>query len=336
MVIIENTKNNNIDYRDDARWKVYVYTNKVNGKKYVGQTCRSLKERAGKDGKLYRQCTAFSAAIKKYGWDNFEPEIVADHLTRKEANDFEKVLISKLNTQSNKYGYNISSGGGDNTFSSIDITGQKFGRWTALYLVDTPEGATGRHWMCRCDCGTIKVIRQDHLSNGTSKSCGCLSREINSKITKNEIIQIGNKIIVLMSNNYSFIVDEETYNTKIHKYHWYYDVSNKRIVTGKDSCNIYNIIFDMIFRKKMYSYIKHKNSNMFDFRKENLQINIPDYVQESDWLLYLSNNAIGISYLNMENKKWLVRKNVVDKKQHSFFTLKDAIDFISNSKKGVS
>lgn len=38
----------NNEYR---RYKVYVYANKVNGKKYVGQTCRTLTERAGKDGR---------------------------------------------------------------------------------------------------------------------------------------------------------------------------------------------------------------------------------------------------------------------------------------------
>lgn len=31
--------------------------------------------------------------------------------------------------------------------------------------------------MCRCDCGTVKSVRRDHLRSGTTKSCGCLSRE---------------------------------------------------------------------------------------------------------------------------------------------------------------
>ena len=32
------TKDNNLQNNEDRRYKVYVYTNKVNGKKYVGQT----------------------------------------------------------------------------------------------------------------------------------------------------------------------------------------------------------------------------------------------------------------------------------------------------------
>lgn len=144
---------------------------------YVGQTCRTLKERAGKDGKLYHHCVHFGNAIKKYGWENFEVEMIADNLTHNEANDFEKKLIKELNTTDENFGYNISLGGNDNTYTSIDITGQKFGRWTALYLADSPLGSIGRHWMCECECGIKKIVRQEHLRNGTSRSCGCLSKE---------------------------------------------------------------------------------------------------------------------------------------------------------------
>lgn len=36
-------------------------------------------------------------------------------------------------------------------------------------------------WLCKCDCGTEKVIRADSLKDGSIQSCGCLSKEINSK-----------------------------------------------------------------------------------------------------------------------------------------------------------
>ena len=38
----------------------------------------------------------FWNAIEKYGWDNFDHEIIASNLTLKEANQFETLLITKL------------------------------------------------------------------------------------------------------------------------------------------------------------------------------------------------------------------------------------------------
>lgn len=35
--------------------------------------------------------------------------------------------------------------------------------------------------LCRCDCGNEKIIRASHLVDGTTKSCGCLGREIRKK-----------------------------------------------------------------------------------------------------------------------------------------------------------
>lgn len=92
-------------------YKIYIYTNKINNKKYVGQTCRSLSERAQKNGSGYKKCRKFWNAIQKYGWENFESEILYDGLTKDEANQIEIMTISELQTQNDKYGYNICEGG---------------------------------------------------------------------------------------------------------------------------------------------------------------------------------------------------------------------------------
>ena len=34
-----------------------------------------------------------------------------------------------------------------------------------------------KRWLCRCDCGTIKVIPASSLLSGRTKACGCLRRE---------------------------------------------------------------------------------------------------------------------------------------------------------------
>ena len=54
---------------------VYRHVNEVNGKVYIGITCQSLNDR-WRNGKGYGKSTHFAHAIQKYGWDNFEHEIL--------------------------------------------------------------------------------------------------------------------------------------------------------------------------------------------------------------------------------------------------------------------
>lgn len=61
----------------------------------------------------------------------------------------------------------------------IDLTGQHLGRWTVIEYVGNTR--TGAWWKCRCDCGTVRVVNGRRLRDGTSKSCGCLRRELMSK-----------------------------------------------------------------------------------------------------------------------------------------------------------
>lgn len=93
------------------KYTVYIHKNKLNEKLYVGQTCREPEKRWRKNGKGY--CKEFQPkfynAIIKYGWDNFEHEIVQSNLSKDDANKLEIMLIEKFNSIEN--GYNITSGG---------------------------------------------------------------------------------------------------------------------------------------------------------------------------------------------------------------------------------
>ena len=57
-----------------------------------------------------------------------------------------------------------------------DITGQRFGRLTALKPTKNRNSRGSIMWLCECDCGTIKEVCKADINRGT-KSCGCLSRE---------------------------------------------------------------------------------------------------------------------------------------------------------------
>ena len=62
----------------------------------------------------------------------------------------------------------------------IDITGQRFGRLTAIKLIPKEERTWSnkeRAWLCKCDCGNEVIVRQRSLrSTRMTKSCGCLRK----------------------------------------------------------------------------------------------------------------------------------------------------------------
>lgn len=52
----------------------------------------------------------------------------------------------------------------------IDITGQKFGRLTAIKKAFSDKGAW---WECQCACGSLKAYKVSALRAGKTNSCGC-------------------------------------------------------------------------------------------------------------------------------------------------------------------
>lgn len=65
----------------------------------------------------------------------------------------------------------------------IDLTGHQYGRWRVLERQAGRRAAGGqriRTWLCRCACGTEKVIDTHSLRGGLSRSCGCLRDEVAS------------------------------------------------------------------------------------------------------------------------------------------------------------
>lgn len=58
-----------------------------------------------------------------------------------------------------------------------DLTGKRFGRYTVTHRgKDTSYGEV--RWCCVCDCGEHRLVQSLSLVNGSSKSCGCLMREL--------------------------------------------------------------------------------------------------------------------------------------------------------------
>lgn len=92
----------------DKEYKVYSITNNINNKKYIGLTSQEINERI-KKGKGYKPMTKIYKSIQKYGWNNFEVNILFTTKSKEDAEEKEKYFIKKFDTIEN--GYNKQSGG---------------------------------------------------------------------------------------------------------------------------------------------------------------------------------------------------------------------------------
>lgn len=99
---------------------IYMATNMINGKKYVGQTVNKLGSRKSQHiyGSLSKRDNChFHNAIRKYGTKNFDWKILHDNITNIGIlNELEIFYISYYNTFENGYNYTI---GGDGNFGCI-------------------------------------------------------------------------------------------------------------------------------------------------------------------------------------------------------------------------
>ena len=72
-----------------------------------------------------------------------------------------------------------------------NLTGKTFG---SLYVIerDLSKNYPKPYWICRCECGTIKSIRGNHLTAKTkpTRSCGCLAKKIAADLCKERFIDL--------------------------------------------------------------------------------------------------------------------------------------------------
>ncbi len=63
--------------------------------------------------------------------------------------------------------------------NTIDLTGQKFSRLTVTERSGRMYGSA--LWLCMCDCGERTYVQSRDLRSGTTRSCGCLRRELSAQ-----------------------------------------------------------------------------------------------------------------------------------------------------------
>lgn len=110
---------------------IYLRTNLINGKQYVGQT-NNFKNREY-DWKCIKAIYAnkhLSNARNKYGLENWKVEILKECETQDELNKWEKYYINELNTKTPN-GYNLTDGGnGISGFKHSEETKKKMSEST--------------------------------------------------------------------------------------------------------------------------------------------------------------------------------------------------------------
>jgi len=60
----------------------------------------------------------------------------------------------------------------------VDLTNKVFGRLTVISRAENKGIATA--WHCKCECGSDVITTGGRLGNGSTKSCGCLQKELAS------------------------------------------------------------------------------------------------------------------------------------------------------------
>ena len=162
----------------------------------------------------------------------------------------------------------------------IDLTGQRFGNLTVIERAEnyiSPSGQQKAQWLCRCTCENLVIVQSQSLIKGLTKSCGCLAKEITSKIKKkyNTYDLSGEYGIGYTAKGEEFYFDLEDYD-KIKNYCWHIDkdgyVCTSDYNNGKNNHKkMHRLIMNCIDAD--YD-IDHKNGKLskHDNRKFNLRI----------------------------------------------------------------
>lgn len=71
-----------------------------------------------------------------------------------------------------------------------DISGQIYGRLTAIHPTERRDASGSIVWKCECSCGNMSHVSVGALKNGSTQSCGCLSLEVKRELGKESILKV--------------------------------------------------------------------------------------------------------------------------------------------------
>ena len=191
---------------------IYLITNLINGKQYIGQTTKiHLFNDYWGSGLLIKR------AINKYGKENFKKEILKDNINSKlELDIFEKQYIQQYNTLI-PIGYNISIGGNGGNLGPIInkiISKKKKGK---IFVVDE----YGKKFQINIDnqdyiSGKLKAINGANISKSNKNRIRIYKNNTQKYILINQLdfhIKIGWKLGNIIPAAYTKTTRKAMYNT---------------------------------------------------------------------------------------------------------------------------
>jgi len=144
--------------------KIYVITNKINKKQYVGLTSRSLKQRWGEHCHEFNN-SIIAKAISKYGKENFSTKILHKTDTTEQALDIESKFIKKLKSlvpngyNLVEYGSGVNAGFKRQEEFKIKASKSKKALWKTTLYRKKQEAAIKKRWE-----NPLNRIKQSKLS----------------------------------------------------------------------------------------------------------------------------------------------------------------------------
>lgn len=214
-----------------------------------------------------------------------------------------------------------------------DLTGQRFGRLTAIKRVDDhvmPSGERRSRWLCKCDCGNeITIIGKALTKKNGTKSCGCFTRENMSNIRKkyNTYNLTGEFGVGYTSKGEEFWFDLEDYDL-IKDYCWSINKNGYVISTDRNTRKtilIHRVITDC--PDDMVPDHIHGKETRYDNRKSNLRIATTQ--QNSMNSILYKNNTSGVTGVTWHKRDnvWQARIKVGYKYVHLgyFNSFEDAV-----------
>lgn len=260
----------NIDYRENCEWTVYIHISPSN-KYYVGITKLKPHERWGLHGQMYKK-QFFYNAIEKYGWENFEHEIIAEHLTKDEACKMEIALIKALDSYG-EHGYNCDPGGTYQYKERNNLCGMKIGNVFVEKLLGINKYGL-YDYDCRCDCNNHVILNQQQLLY-TKKYICCneckkklQSKENADNYSSKNIIRIVDEYLEVLVGGHTVLFDKEYYSL-LSKSTLYIENDN-RVKIYSPIYNIINKSVSTILCRTEEKLPIFKNFNCFDFRISNV------------------------------------------------------------------
>lgn len=149
----------------------------------------------------------------------------------------------------------------------IDITGQKFGRLTAVSYGD------GK-WLCRCECGGETRTGVSKLRSGHSRSCGCLSTERIAAVNRGDrycgACHCGDHVFAVLTRGFvGLLSPEDARWFASESWNAHRGTTGGWAVTGTHARKLHRVVLEVT---DPVVVVDHRDGNVFDNRRHNIRV----------------------------------------------------------------